>query len=88
MERFALFFRDAWYGHTPKTSRLVHGAGIVALGYVMEVLAQLEGARTEHEFCRGLACLVDRTAWTNGDWNSPGGIVGTGKQFRTLTAIL
>lgn len=66
-------FRDAWYGHTPKTSRLVHGAGIVALGYVMEVLAQLEGARTEDEFCRGLACLVDRTSWTTGEWNFTGG---------------
>ena len=36
----ALVFPDAWAAkHTPKTSRLVHGAGIVALGYVMEVLA-------------------------------------------------
>jgi DGQHR domain-containing protein len=66
-------FGDAWDGHTPKTSRLVHGAGIVALGYVMEVLAQLEGARTEDDFCRGLSCLVGRTAWANGEWNFDGG---------------
>jgi DGQHR domain-containing protein len=66
-------FRDAWDGHTPKTSRLVHGAGIVAVGYVMEVLAQLEGARTEDDFCRGLACLIGRTAWTDGEWNFNGG---------------
>ena len=61
-------FKDAWVGHTPKTSRLVHGAGIVALGYVMEVLAHLETARTEDDFCRGLACLIGRTAWTDGEW--------------------
>lgn len=66
-------FRDAWVGHTPKTSRLVHGAGIVALGYVMEVLAQLDAARTEDDFCRGLACLVDRTAWTSGEWSFDSG---------------
>jgi hypothetical protein len=39
----------------------------------MEVLAQLEGARTEDEFGRGLACLVDRTAWTNGEWGFTSG---------------
>jgi len=48
-----LIFPDAWYGHTPKTSRLVHGAGIVALGYVTEVLALLEASQTSEEFARG-----------------------------------
>jgi DGQHR domain-containing protein len=62
-------FRDAWDNHTPKSSRLVHGAGIVALGYVMEVLALLDGARTWEEFANGLACLDGRTAWTSGDWD-------------------
>lgn len=62
-------FPEAWHGHTPKTSRLVHGAGIVALGYVMEVLALLEAAHTSEEFARGLAALDGETAWTNGDWN-------------------
>lgn len=62
-------FRNDWEGHTPKTSRLVHGAGIVALGYVMEVLAMLDGARTWEEFAKGLACLKGRTAWTSGEWN-------------------
>ena len=61
-------FRDAWDDHTPKTSRLVHGAGIVALGYVMEVLALLDGARRWEEFANGLVCLEGRTAWTSGEW--------------------
>src|SRR5262249_48039019 len=30
-------FQRAWAGMTPKTSRLVHSAGIVSMGYVMEV---------------------------------------------------
>jgi hypothetical protein len=66
----AMVFPDAWAAkHTPKTSRLVHGAGIVALGYVMEVLALLDGARSSAEFAHGLGCLVGRTAWTSGEWD-------------------
>jgi DGQHR domain-containing protein len=69
-----MVFQEAWLGeHTPKTSRLVHGAGIVALGYVMEVLALLDGARESEEFAKGLGCLVGRTAWTCGEWNFGGG---------------
>jgi hypothetical protein len=49
--------------------RFIHGAGIVALGYVMEVLALLDGARQPEEFARGLGCLADRTAWTSGEWD-------------------
>jgi DGQHR domain-containing protein len=62
-------FKEAWDEQTPKTSRLVHGAGIVALGEVMETLALLEGARTWEEFAKGLGCLQGRTAWTSGEWN-------------------
>jgi len=62
-------FKDAWKNQTPKTSRLVHGAGIVALGEVMETLALLEGARTWEEFSKGLGCLDGHTAWTSGEWN-------------------
>ncbi len=66
-------FRQEWDGHSPKTSRLVHGAGIMALGYVMEVLALLDGARSWQEFSKGLGCLIGRTAWTSGDWDFGGG---------------
>jgi len=62
-------FRDEWRDHTPKTSRLVHGAGIMALGYVMEILALLDGARSWQDFAKGLSCLVGRTAWTSGQWD-------------------
>lgn len=61
-------FANEWQGQTPKSSRLVHGAGIVSLGYVMEVLALLDGARKWEDFAKGLGCLVGRTAWTSGEW--------------------
>ncbi|MNE81701.1 hypothetical protein D3C80_1783700 [compost metagenome] len=41
----------------------------MSLGYVMELLALLDGARTSDEFSKGLACLIDNTAWTAGEWN-------------------
>jgi DGQHR domain-containing protein len=65
-------FSNEWEDHTPRTSRLVHGAGIVAMGYVMEELHR-RGADTSDEFRRGLGCLVGRTAWTVGDWDFGGG---------------
>lgn len=69
----SLVFREAWDGRKPKNSRLVHGAGIVAMGYVMEVLALSQGSRTWEEFQKGLAPVVGKTAWTDGTWNfSPG----------------
>lgn len=69
----SLVFREAWSGHKPKNSRLVHGAGIVAMGYVMEVLALSQGARTWEDFQKGLAPLVEKTAWIEGTWDfAPG----------------
>jgi hypothetical protein len=61
-------FRDDWDGHNPKTSRLVHSAGVIALGYVMELIVARDGAVTREEFERGLASLKGRTAWTSGYW--------------------
>jgi len=65
-------FPDEWHGHKPKTSRLVHGAGIIAMGYVMEVLYARDGARTRGEFAAGLLSLKGRTAWTRGSWRYSG----------------
>ena len=62
-----LFAAD-WEGHTPKTSRLVHGTGIVALGYAMEYLHGVDGAEDRGDFAAGLRPLVGRTAWTSGAW--------------------
>lgn len=57
-------FSGDWDGHTPKTSRLVHGAGIIALGEVMEILAALTDARTTDQFAKGMKVLLGRTRET------------------------
>ncbi len=61
-----VFYED-WEGRTPKTSRLVHGTGIAAMGYVMEALHGA-GASDRKAFETGLRSLVGRTSWTSGDW--------------------
>jgi len=61
-------FESDWEGHTPKTSRLLHGSGVQALGYVMELLVGRYGAQTRRDFARGLAVLQGHTAWTSGSW--------------------
>ncbi|UZF90663.1 DGQHR domain-containing protein DpdB [Bosea sp. NBC_00550] len=65
-------FPDAWHGHKPASSRLLHGAGIEALGDVMEVLAQRSHARSAEDFREGMECLKGKTAWTAGEWNFDG----------------
>jgi DGQHR domain-containing protein len=65
-------FPEAWHGHKPATSRLLHGAGIQAMGDVMEVLAQRAGARTVEDFREGITCLKGKTAWTSGEWDFDG----------------
>ena len=62
-------FHDEWVGHTPKTSRLIHGAGIVSMGYVMETLHSFSRATEVEEFRRDLESLKGKTAWTAGVWH-------------------
>jgi DGQHR domain-containing protein len=61
-------FKPEWVGMVPRTSRLKHGAGIVALGFVMEMLYSANGAKTEKEFTQGLQLIKPFTAWTSGTW--------------------
>lgn len=60
-------FQHEWVGMSPRHSRLKHGAGIVALGYVMEELHH-QGAVTCHDFVEGLQKIKPFTAWTSGEW--------------------
>ena len=62
-------FPEAWDRQTPRSSRLVHGAGIIAMGYVMEYLYFSMHARGVEDFKEGLSLLVGRTAWTSGEWD-------------------
>jgi hypothetical protein len=65
-------FGNEWIGMTPKTSRLRHGAGLVAMGFVMELLytAEMPKCETYYEkFVLALGELKAHTAWTSGTWN-------------------
>jgi DGQHR domain-containing protein len=62
-------FRSDWEKHTPKTSRLLHGAGIISMGYVMDFINGATGATTREAFTNGLRPLVGRTAWSAGEWD-------------------
>lgn len=62
-------FPEAWDRQTPRSSRLVHGAGIISMGYVMEYLYFSMQARTIEEFKNGLSLLEGKTAWTSGEWD-------------------
>ncbi len=62
-------FPEAWVGHKPKTSRLVHSAGIIAMGYVMEHIYSLEHSLRSETFTPYLEKLVNRCAWTGGQWH-------------------
>lgn len=61
-------FGDEWTGLSPRHSRLRHGAGLVAMGFVMELLYSMEGAVAREDFVPGLTLLKPYTAWTSGQW--------------------
>lgn len=64
-------FGAEWEGMNPKTSRLRHGAGLVAMGFVMETLCSTalpDCAGNYDKFVVGLEALKPHTAWTRGSW--------------------
>jgi hypothetical protein len=88
-------FPDAWHGHSPHTSRLVHGAGVVSMGYVMESLYSRTGSLSRRKFAQGLQPLTRRVAWTSGRWVFPDGSVvpwdeveNTSRQIQRLALYL
>jgi DGQHR domain-containing protein len=64
-------FPKAW-GLPPKRSRLMHGAGIVSLGFVMDAIADRHrrtSVPTVRQFEEGLALIADHCRWTDGFWD-------------------
>jgi hypothetical protein len=64
-------FADAW-GLPPKRSRLMHGAGILGLGFIMDAIADRQrrsGLPTLDRFRRDLQPLKDVCRWTEGYWD-------------------
>lgn len=70
-----LTFEDAW-DLPPRKSRLMHGAGIVSLGFVMDAVAEsAPRSGTTRDFERELAVLRPYCKWTRGRWRFGGGEV-------------
>jgi hypothetical protein len=64
-------FRDAW-GINPRRSRLMHGAGIISMGFVMDAIAdrhRQQGTATREQFQADLEPLREACRWTDGYWN-------------------
>jgi DGQHR domain-containing protein len=69
-------FPDAW-GLSPKQSRLMHGAGIRAMGKLMDRVmgtADLRDDGTARRITRELASLKNQCRWTGGQWDELGGL--------------
>ena len=63
-------FPEAW-GQTPRRSRLMHGAGILSLGMLMDAIAESyrrEGSPDREVFQRELEPIQGSCAWTSGHW--------------------
>lgn len=63
-------FPDAW-GLPPRKSRLMHGAGIVAMGFLMDAIVdryRRQGPPSEAQFEENLIHLKPACRWTAGEW--------------------
>ncbi len=72
----SIVFSDAW-GLPPRRSRLVHGAGIVSLGFIMDAIADRHRNATEvteELFIDDLTPMKDICRWTDGFWDFGQGI--------------
>lgn len=64
-------FEDAW-GLPPRQSRLMHGAGIVSLGFIMDDIVsryRSETYPTKEQFAADLEPLEEICCWTKGTWD-------------------
>lgn len=64
-------FVNAW-GVPPKRSRLMHGAGIVSLGFLMDAIADRHRRKpvpSVRQFADGLTAVIDHCRWTDGFWD-------------------
>jgi DGQHR domain-containing protein len=66
----AAVFRSAW-GLSPHRSRLMHGAGIISMGFVMDAISDRHRQSrlpTREQFQGDLEPLKDVCRWTDGYW--------------------
>src|SRR5438477_2532 len=67
-----LTFADAW-GKQPRHSRLMHGVGIVSLGFLMDAITDRRRASGQvvlstSDYRDELSSLKEACRWTNGYW--------------------
>lgn len=64
-------FPDAW-NKPPRRSRLMHGAGIIAMGYLMDAISHaretVDEIVSQAEFAVDLKSIADDCHWTEGTW--------------------
>lgn len=65
----ASVFASDWIGHTPKSSRLLHGAGLVTMGFAMDEITGRYGTVDRPGFERWLRHLEGHTHWSSGEWD-------------------
>lgn len=90
-------FPSAW-SLPPRNSRLVHGAGITAMGFLMDAITdryRSSGLPSQSQYAEDLRPLVDYCRWTDGYWDfGPGAqrkwneIQNTSKDIALLTNYL
>lgn len=64
-------FKEAW-NLPPRQSRLMHGAGIVSMGFLMDAISdryRRYNIPTQDQFSDDLLPLKDLCSWTNGYWD-------------------
>lgn len=87
-------FPEDW-DNKPRRSRLVHGVGIIALGYLMDAMVDRLGGRkipTVDDFSAQIDLISKEFNWSQGEWNFGGGVLrrwnelqNTSKDIQLLT---
>lgn len=90
-------FPDAW-GESTRRSRLMHGAGIISMGFLMDTIAERHrrtNIPTEGHFADDLYPLAEYCRWTDGYWEfAPGyhrkwsDVQNTSRDIQLLTNYL
>lgn len=77
-------FADAW-GLKPRKSRLMHGVGIVGMGFVMDAVVdhyRRSGIPTREQFASDLGRLAPVCRWTDGEWQLADGVRRRWNEFQ------
>ncbi len=75
MKEFWKAVKEVWpkaWGQQPRLSRLMHGAGVVSLGFLMDTIADHHREKqtvTARMFEKDLQPLAELCSWTDGHWD-------------------